>query len=162
MYLVGGSSAVGRSVLLAMGKVRPFTRSVLIAGVANVLLSWFFAARMHWGLHGIIYGTIIAAPSQKSALAAWCSSQNLFKMGLAEVTEEPAAVAAAMAKPGLLLRRVSGSSDRRLRRLPLRARGLPLEWLVGARARLHSAGNKRRHHQPQVAPRDTIASRGAR
>ena len=30
--IAGGSSAVGRSVLLAMGKVKPFTAAVLIAG----------------------------------------------------------------------------------------------------------------------------------
>ena len=57
------------------------------------------------------YDTIIAAPSQRSALAAWGSSQNLFKMGLAEVTQDPEAVAAAMAKPGMVLRRAAGSHD---------------------------------------------------
>lgn len=56
------------------------------------------------------YDTIIAAPSQKSALAAWGSSSNLFQMGLARVSDDPKAIAAAMAKPGVVLRRPAGST----------------------------------------------------
>lgn len=58
--VVGGSSTVGRSILLATGRIRAFTISVLIAGAVNVLLSWFFVTHLNLGLRGIIYGTIIA------------------------------------------------------------------------------------------------------
>jgi colicin import membrane protein len=55
------------------------------------------------------YDTVVAAPSQASALAAWGSRQNLFHMGMARVTEDFEAVAAAMAEPGVVLRRPYGS-----------------------------------------------------
>jgi O-antigen/teichoic acid export membrane protein len=58
--VIGGSSAVGRSVLLAMGKAKPFTASVLIAGVSNVLMSYLFVRYTNLGLKGIVLGTIIA------------------------------------------------------------------------------------------------------
>ena len=56
--VIGGSSSVGRSILIGMNKVGPFTAAVLIAGVSNVLLSWLFVAKFNLGLQGIIYGTI--------------------------------------------------------------------------------------------------------
>src|SRR6202000_1768211 len=40
--IVGGTSAVGRSILIGMGRVKAYTIAVLIAGVANVLLSFTF------------------------------------------------------------------------------------------------------------------------
>lgn len=57
--LMGGSSIVGRSVLLGMGRVKAYAVSVLIAGAANVGLSWFFVAKLNMGLPGIVLGTII-------------------------------------------------------------------------------------------------------
>ena len=56
------------------------------------------------------YDTIIAAPSQTSALAAWGSSQNLFRIGLAKLADDPKAIEAALAKPGIVLRRPAGST----------------------------------------------------
>ncbi|HSZ58908.1 MAG TPA: lipopolysaccharide biosynthesis protein [Tepidisphaeraceae bacterium] len=58
--VIGGSSAVGRSILLAVGRVRPFTISVLIAGVTNVVCSYAFLRWLHWGLRGIVLGTVVA------------------------------------------------------------------------------------------------------
>ena len=58
--VVGGSSAVGRSILLGMGKVKPFTISVLNAWPTNVTLSFVFVRFFGLGLRGIIYGTIVA------------------------------------------------------------------------------------------------------
>ena len=58
--VVGVSTAVGRSVLLAMGKVKPFTAAVLIAGASNVLLSFIFVRYCGLGLPGIVLGTILA------------------------------------------------------------------------------------------------------
>ena len=62
--------------------------------------------RAHLGF----YDTIVAAPSQKKALEAWGSSQNLFHEGVATMTDDPAAVAAANAKPGVVLKRAVGSN----------------------------------------------------
>jgi O-antigen/teichoic acid export membrane protein len=69
--VVGGSSAVGRSVLLAVGKVKPFTTAVLIAGVANVILSFAFVYYGHLGLRGIILGTIIAVVGRCGVWMPW-------------------------------------------------------------------------------------------
>jgi colicin import membrane protein len=52
----------------------------------------------------------IAAPSMKAALQAWGAGSNLFHQGIAKQTNEPAVVAATMAKPGVVLKRPVGSS----------------------------------------------------
>ena len=69
--VIGGSSAVGRSVLLAIGKVRPFTVSVLIAGIANVILSFSFVYFFHMGLQGIILGTIVSVTARCGLWMPW-------------------------------------------------------------------------------------------
>jgi O-antigen/teichoic acid export membrane protein len=57
---LGGASAVGRSILLAVGKAKPFAISVLIAGVVNVGCSYVFVRYFHRGLQGILLGTVVA------------------------------------------------------------------------------------------------------
>ena len=52
----------------------------------------------------------IAAPSMKAALEAWGMSHNAFQQGFAKQTEDPAIVAATIAKPGIVLRRAVGTS----------------------------------------------------
>lgn len=64
-----------------------------------------FAARQ--GFHD----TVVAAASQAKALEAWGTRQNLFGEGLAGVTDDPAAVEAALARPGVVLRRPAGSDQ---------------------------------------------------
>jgi colicin import membrane protein len=51
----------------------------------------------------------IAAPSMAAALRAWGSDTNLFEQGFAKETDDPATVAATLAKPGIVLRRPVGS-----------------------------------------------------
>src|SRR5665213_3502205 len=51
----------------------------------------------------------VAAPSMKAALETWGSKANLFHHGFAKETDDPAIVAATMAKPGVVLRRAVGS-----------------------------------------------------
>ncbi|MGJ5041893.1 MULTISPECIES: cell envelope biogenesis protein TolA [unclassified Bradyrhizobium] len=58
------------------------------------------------------YDLAIAAPSMKAALEAWGAGSNLFHQGAARETEDPAVVAATMAKPGVVLKRPAGSSGR--------------------------------------------------
>jgi O-antigen/teichoic acid export membrane protein len=69
--VVGGSSAVGRAILLAIGKVRPFTMAVLISGVANVILSYSFVKFLHLGLRGIVLGTIVAVVGRCAIWMPW-------------------------------------------------------------------------------------------
>jgi hypothetical protein len=51
----------------------------------------------------------IAAPSMKAALEAWGSKSNLFHQGFAREVDDPELIAAAMSKPGVILRRPVGS-----------------------------------------------------
>jgi hypothetical protein len=66
-------------------------------------------SRKVYEAHLGFYDTIVAAFSQKSALAAWGSTTDLFKMGIAKTTNDPVKVNAALARPGLVLRRPAGS-----------------------------------------------------
>ena len=58
------------------------------------------------------YDLAIAAPSMKAALEAWGAGSNLFHQGAARETDDPAVVDAAMAKPGVVLKRPAGSNGR--------------------------------------------------
>ncbi|WP_440639766.1 cell envelope biogenesis protein TolA [Bradyrhizobium sp. PUT101] len=51
----------------------------------------------------------IAAPSMKAALEAWGADSNLFHQGAAKETDDPDVIAAAMKKPGVVLKRPVGS-----------------------------------------------------
>lgn len=75
--VVGGSSAVGRSILIGMGKVRAFTVSVLIAGVVNVGLSYIFVSYFGLGLKGIVLGTIVAVVARCGIWMPWYVLHNL-------------------------------------------------------------------------------------
>src|SRR6185436_9871356 len=55
------------------------------------------------------YDLAIAAPSMKAALEAWGSNNNLFHQGLAKESDDSDVIAAAMANPGVVLRRPVGS-----------------------------------------------------
>jgi colicin import membrane protein len=57
------------------------------------------------------YDLAVAAPS-KAALEAWGAGSNLFHQGFASETDDPDVVAAAMSKPGVVLKRPAGSSGR--------------------------------------------------
>jgi hypothetical protein len=57
------------------------------------------------------HDAVVAAPNQKTALAAWDVRENLFAQGAASVAEDPQAVKAATAKPGVVLRRAAGSRE---------------------------------------------------
>lgn len=61
--------------------------------------------RAHLGF----YDSIVAAPSQKAALEAWSARPSEFRKGFASVTNDPDAVKAALAQPGVVLRRPFGS-----------------------------------------------------
>jgi colicin import membrane protein len=61
--------------------------------------------RAHLGF----YDTIVAAPSQKAAAAAWGANAREFAQGFASVTKDVKAVEAALAQPGVVLRRPAGT-----------------------------------------------------
>src|SRR5260221_7572046 len=73
----GGSSAVGRSILLGTGKAKPFTIAVLIAGVTNVACSYVFVRYFHWGLRGIVLGTIVAVVARCGIWMPWYILRSL-------------------------------------------------------------------------------------
>jgi hypothetical protein len=53
----------------------------------------------------------VSAPSMKAALEAWGAGANLFHQGFARQTDEAAIVKAAMARPGVVLRRPVGTDQ---------------------------------------------------
>jgi hypothetical protein len=55
------------------------------------------------------YDTVVAVPSQAEALRIWGTRQNLFAEGEATPAKDSAAIAAALAHPGVPLRRAIGS-----------------------------------------------------
>jgi len=61
--------------------------------------------RAHLGF----YDTVVAAPSQKAASEAWGADAREFAQGFASVTQDEDAVTAALARPGVVLRRPAGS-----------------------------------------------------
>lgn len=62
--------------------------------------------RAHLGF----FDTIVAAPSQKAALEAWGANAHEFAHGFAAPTDDPKLVAAALAQPGIVLKRQFGST----------------------------------------------------
>jgi O-antigen/teichoic acid export membrane protein len=95
--VLGGSSGVGRSILLAMGKAKPFAVAMLVAGVANVICSYVFVAHMGLGLRGVIYGTIAVAVGRCVIWQPWYVLRTLRRearsSGRHEIQPEVAAVA---------------------------------------------------------------------
>ncbi len=69
--VAGGSSAVGRSILLGMGKVVPYTIAVLIAGVMNMVLAFIFVRYLGWGLWGIVIATNIVVLTRALIWQPW-------------------------------------------------------------------------------------------
>lgn len=61
--------------------------------------------RAHLGF----YDTIVAAPSQKAAAEAWKAGTREFAQGFASETHDAEAIEAALACPGVVLRRPAGS-----------------------------------------------------
>lgn len=57
--VMGGSSAIGRSILLGMGKVKVFAMVALASGILNVVISAALVIYTNLGLKGIVLGTII-------------------------------------------------------------------------------------------------------
>ncbi len=54
---------------------------------------------------------VVAAPSQKAALQAWGARDDYFAHGIARVVDDPETVAAALAQPGVVLKRPVGSAE---------------------------------------------------
>lgn len=89
--VIGGSSAVGRSILLATGRVKPFTVSVLLAGATNVALSYAFVRFCNWGLRGIVLGTIVAVVLRCAIWMPWYVMRSLRSAAVVDIEPLPAA-----------------------------------------------------------------------
>ncbi len=74
--VVGGSGMVGRSILIGIGKVKPFMIAALIAGAANVVLSIAFV-KMGFGLRGIVFGTVIVVAARAGIWMPWYVMRTL-------------------------------------------------------------------------------------
>ena len=105
--------------------------------------------RAHLGF----YDTVVAATSQKKALAAWGARPAEFAKGFAAVTKDPQAVAAALDCPGVVLRRPWGSQGafRREADLP------PIPKLTAAQKKRAAQEQSRRRKRAAVEARAEMA-----
>lgn len=84
--VLGGSAMVGRSILLAVGRVKPFTAAALIAGATNVLCSYGFVRFLHLGLRGIVLGTVVAVIGRCAIWMPWYVLKILRETAVARPT----------------------------------------------------------------------------
>ena len=54
-----------------MGKVKPFTTAVLLAGISNVVLSYCFVKYLDLGLKGIVLGTVVVVLARCAIWQPW-------------------------------------------------------------------------------------------
>ncbi|MBV8976750.1 MAG: hypothetical protein JOZ13_05155 [Alphaproteobacteria bacterium] len=100
--------------------------------------------RAHLGF----YDTVVATTSQKKALAAWGAGPSEFAKGFAAATKDAAAVSAALACPGVALRRPWGSTAPFKREAELPAPPKPT-----AAQKKRAAEEKLRHRKKAAAQR---------
>src|SRR5258708_7388721 len=98
----------------------------------------------------------IAAPSMKAALEAWGADSNLFHQGAAKESDDPDVIAAAMAKPGVVLRRPVGSAGSFGEQAEL-----PTDLGGGSSTRAARKSKGRKAKKPSSRPVDKAAERKA-
>src|SRR3954447_91385 len=98
----------------------------------------------------------IAAPSMKAALEAWGADSNLFHQGAAKESHDPEVVAAAMAKPRVVLRRPVGTD-----RLFSEHAELPTDLGGGGPTKAARKSKGPKAKQPSSRPVDKAAERKA-
>jgi O-antigen/teichoic acid export membrane protein len=69
--VIGGSGAVGRSILIAIGRAKAFTIAALVAGVCNVVLAYLLVTRTNLGLKGIVLATVIVVVARAAIWQPW-------------------------------------------------------------------------------------------
>lgn len=104
------------------------------------------------------YDLVVAAPSMKAASAAWHASPRLFAQGFAAVTKDADAVEAALADPGVVLKRPHG------RRMPYKAEpdAPAAPKLTGQQKKKAAAGKARRRKQMAAKRAEAAAQKRAR
>ena len=95
--VLGGSAGVGRAILLAAGKAKPYAAAVLITGVCRVMLCYVFIRYFGWRLQGVALATVVAAVAMGVTWQPWYVLRTLRRE--AGKAFEPRAVAAAPPEP---------------------------------------------------------------
>jgi hypothetical protein len=105
------------------------------------------------------YDLIVAAPSMKAAAEAWGAHTRLFAQGFAAETKDPTAVRAALAEPGIVLRRPHGQAGvyKRDPETPVAPKLTPRQKKAVA-----SAKEAQRHKKAQEKKRQAETEREAR
>ncbi|MDB5734866.1 MAG: cell envelope biosis protein TolA [Alphaproteobacteria bacterium] len=96
------------------------------------------------------YDLAVAAPSMQAALEAWGFTHNVFHQGFAAETDDPDIVAAALAAPGIVLKRAVGTSD------PFQEHAAPPKSLPAA------AGSPKPASRPKKVPPPRSARESSR
>jgi O-antigen/teichoic acid export membrane protein len=79
--VIGGSAAVGRSILIGMGKVRAQAAAALVGGVGNVTLALIFVYLLDLGLIGLILATVVAVTARCAIWQPWYVLRTLRRRG---------------------------------------------------------------------------------
>ena len=68
---IGGTAGVGRAVLLAIGRVKAYTISAIIGGVANGAMAYVLLTFTHLGLRGVVLATIVTVAVRCGLWMPW-------------------------------------------------------------------------------------------
>lgn len=93
------------------------------------------------------YNALVAAPSQKAALKAWGTTTDLFGAGRASVVDDPALQAAALARPGEIIKVPRGDVEEMLGPEPIEPEKLGTR---SAAKRSASAAQRARPRKPDA------------
>lgn len=99
------------------------------------------------------YDTIVAVPSRAAALRAWETRQDLFAFGQAREVDDPEAIVAALAQPGVVLKRAVGSTEP----FAVEATSLPDIPDAPRRPAVRAAPKAVAPPKPKVSPADRAA-----
>ena len=75
--VIGGTAAIGRSVLFGIGRIKAYTIAAVAGGVANVILAIAFVTLTDLGLKGIVLATVITVTMRCAIWMPWYTLRAL-------------------------------------------------------------------------------------
>ncbi len=88
--VIGGSSGIGRAVLLAAGKYRTYALAALTAGIANVTLAFLVLRFTSMGPAGIVAVTIATVTARCALWMPWYTIRTLAQLTGPQLAPAPA------------------------------------------------------------------------
>jgi len=79
--IVGGSAAVGRSILIGTGRSAAYTVAAVAGGIVNVMLGIWLGYGLGLGLEGVVLGTVTAVVLRCAIWQPWYVLRSIRKAG---------------------------------------------------------------------------------